>query len=125
EVDLEAERIEPRDVALEPLGIDEVDAPVGGRAAVRVQVRLEHRGGEVLADAVGHDLDGPGLEAADPRARPGLDEALDLLLALVSLPPLAGDHARGQPARLGEAAVPSQPWLRDPGVLPRRDPQAM
>ena len=65
EVHLEAELVELRHVTLEAPGIHEIDAPVARRMPAGIEVRLEHRGGVVLGNAVGHDLDGRRRETAD------------------------------------------------------------
>ena len=67
EVHLEARGVEARDVLLQAHRVDEVEAVVLGLAAAAVLVRLEHRGGEVLGDAVEHDLHAGRAEPADDR----------------------------------------------------------
>ena len=62
---------------------------------------LEHRGGEVLGDAVLHDLHAAGPEARVAQGIPSYDELRDLLGAAVALPPQRADHPRGQPPVAG------------------------
>ncbi len=105
EVRLEPEGVERRDPGLEALGIDLEQTAVVGRPAVAVEVRLEHRAGEVLEDAVHHELDARRRVPADGRGPPTLHELLDLLGAAVVLPPHRPDHAPGQLAAGGQRDV--------------------
>ncbi len=85
--------------------VDLEEAAVVGRAALAVAVRLEHRAGEVLEDAVHHQLDARRSVPPD-RCRPtALDEFLDLLAAARSLPPHRPDDAAGQLAARSERDV--------------------
>src|SRR6202035_2783050 len=69
EVDLESGRVDGGDGFPEFRRVEEAAARAAGLVAVPVQVRGQHRGGEVLADAVLHDLDAGGPEPA-PLAGP-------------------------------------------------------
>ena len=98
--------------------------------AVRVAVRLDHRGGLVLGDAVDHDLHGaerePVLfaECADLIAARG--HGGELFDAAGPIPPLGSDDVRAQ-APVGERAavcaerVPDPAEAADHGVLPAGD----
>ena len=120
EVRLEAEGIDAGHGIGQDLGVDEVDAAVRRLAPRPVQVGVEHRGGEVLGDAVEQQLDARGLEPAERAALPEVEPALDLLEATLSIPPVGADDARGQPALLRErgdrprssAAAPRRPARR-------------
>ena len=112
--------------SFEDLGVDERDARVVGEVAVAVAVRLEHRGGEVLGDAVLHDLDGCRGEASAPVPLAPLEDRRDLLEALRAVPPDRPDHARGERAvgrrrEVGGARVSGIPVRSDDGVLPAGD----
>ncbi len=89
EVRLEPERVQLRDRVLQQFGIHERDAGVVRRHAVRIEVRRQRGRGEVLDDAVLHDLHARRREASDRGARTGIHESLDLLEAAVADPTTA------------------------------------
>ena len=88
----------------EPVWVDLEQAAVVGRAALAVAVRLEHRAGEVLEDAVHHQLDAGRRVPADGRRPAPLDELLDLLGAAAVLPPQRARRPAPS-ARRGEASA--------------------
>ena len=104
EVGLEAERVQLRDPAREPVRVDLEQAAVVCRAAVAVAVRLEHRAGEVLEDAVHHQLDARRRVPPDGRRAPTLHELLDLLGAAADAP-TTGHPRRGRSARRATASA--------------------
>ena len=91
---LEALGVEPGDVRLERLRVDEGVAAVVGRVAVAVEVRRGQRGREVLGDTVLHHLDAGRPEPAVGVLGPPLDQRRDLLLAPVAVPPQRADDVR-------------------------------
>ena len=105
-----------------------IEGPRSVRRTTRaVQVRREHPGGEVLDDAVLHDLDG---RRAEPLARPergALDELRDLLERLATGPTTARRPRERSDvpssAQAAYAAEASVMLAYDPedGVLPRGD----
>src|SRR5581483_1085556 len=109
------------------------------RLARAVVVRAEHRGGQVLADAVLHDLDGPCLEPTAASAYrhvevrgglPALDQIGDLLQAAVAVPPQRSGHVGGQPSFSGRAQVGGQDVViaqisADDRVLPAGDAEGV
>ena len=123
EVRLETEGVDPRHHIGEDMGVDEVDAAVGGRRTCAIQVRVEHRRGEVLDDPVEQQLDARRPEAAERAPLPVLAPRLDLVDATPSIPPVGGDDARGQPALLREPAIGLDHRRQHPGVLPGGDPE--
>ena len=89
-VHLEAGGVEPRDVPPGARSGSTKDRPVvvRSRPPQRSRYGVDHRGGEVLGDAVLHDLDRrrhePGCALVD---RAPLDELLDLLEPALAVPP--------------------------------------
>ena len=105
EVHLEPERVQPRDRLLQELGLDHREPAVVGRVAVLVEVGVERRAREVLADAVLHDLDARGGEPA--RLSPGAerDQVVDLLETLRPVPPQGADDPAGEVPAAGGGQV--------------------
>ena len=95
EVDLEAECVQPADVVLEQLRVDEADPAIRRGAAAGRAIRLEHRRRVVLGDPVLHDLHGVRAQPADLPGPPAFDDLVDLLGPLVTIPPVAGDRPSG------------------------------
>src|SRR6266508_3564776 len=93
---LEAERIEARYPTGQPIGVDLEQTSIVRRSAATIPVGLEHGAGEVLEDAVHHELDAGRLVATDRRRRPPLDELLDLLGTTMPIPPQRTDDPAGQ-----------------------------
>src|SRR5256885_4748281 len=94
EVDLEAEGVQPGDRLVEDLRIDERDPAVVGGPTLLVEIRLQDRGGEVLADAVLHDLHAGRRAPARRAPAAKLDEGVDLPPSPVAVPPARPDDAR-------------------------------
>ncbi len=129
-VHLEALCVERRRRLAELVLVEERDAAVAGRVPVSVEVRLEHRGGEVLADAVRHDLHARRGEPAYARALATLQQERQLVEAAPAFEPQGADHARGERAALGGRhvgieAVLDRRVLADDRVLPRGDAQCV
>ncbi len=125
---LEPEPVELGHVAFQGLGLDEGDAPVVGRFAVRVEVRVQNCRREVLADAVLHDLDARRCESAHSSPFAELDQLLDLVGPTMTIPPERADHSSGQVTPAGSFDVPGEVVSRvrpvvDDRVLPGRDAQ--
>ena len=125
-VHLEAERVQPGDVHAQLAWVDEAQSPVAGRAAAPVQVGLQQGGGEVLDDAVLHDLDRGRGEAGSPGLRPPGHQLVDLLAAAAPVPPQRADHPGLQRSGLLGLQVDRQrvglaEQRPDGGVLPGRD----
>ena len=95
DVDLEPERVEPRDGRPEGGGLDEAVAEVRGRQPIAIEVRLEDGTGEVLEDPIGEELDARRRVARPCGPGPPLDQLLDLLLAACLVPA----RARRRPVR--------------------------
>jgi hypothetical protein len=125
EVRLESECIDAGHRVGQYLGIDEVDAAVGGWRPGPVQVRLEHRGGEVLGDPVEQQFHAGGLEASVGSPFAEVQPSLDLLEAAPSVPPVSANDPRRQAALLGEPPIDLDHRREHPGVLPRRDSEAV
>ncbi len=98
--------------------------------AALVAVGLDHGGGEVLGDAVDHDLHGAQVEAVRESQRFGLgtqcDHGVDLFQALVALPPLGAADADlqvsgGDQAEVGVLGVGDADSRTDHGILPAGD----
>ena len=100
EVHLEAGGVELGHVLAQGVRVDEAEAAVGRRAAAGVEVGIEHPGGEVLGDAVLHDLHRRRPETAVVAARAPLDELVDLLGAPLAVPPQGCDHSGSERTRL-------------------------
>jgi hypothetical protein len=105
EVHLEAVGVELGDEPGEFVGVDEVEAGVVGRAAMRVEVRVEQRGGVVLGHPVQHHLHAGGPEPADGVAVAPVQQLGQLLESLVPLPPQRPDDVHPQRARAGGPIV--------------------
>jgi hypothetical protein len=128
EVDLEALAVQGGHEAGQFGRVDEVEAGVLGRAPVRVEVGLEHRGGVGLGHPVEHHLDAGG---AEPPGLPGLpppEQVGELVQAAVPFPPQRPDHVGQQPPGLGGPqvgghVVPLARVAADDGVLPAGDAQ--
>ncbi len=105
EVELEARAVETGHGLGEQCGVDEAQPGVGGRAAAAVEVRLQQAGREVLGDAVLHDLDAGGVEAAHPAGAAALLQLGDLFQAAFAVPPQGADDAGPQRALAGGAQV--------------------
>ena len=106
--------------------VDHADAAVVGRPTVGVQVRVDHRTGEVLQDAVHHQLHAGRPVAPDGSRGTTVDELVDLLHAATALPPQRADDLGGQFASTGQGDV--GPLLGLGGhdrVLPGRDPEGV
>ena len=102
EVHLEAVRVELRDDLLEQLRLDHRDA---ARVALALQlVGLQHDGGVVLHHAVLHDLDRARVDAALRVFAAQALDVLDLLEALVALPPDRADDVQREFAGIVELA---------------------
>src|SRR5207247_9303269 len=84
--------VKPRHGGLQQPGVDERHAPVRGRLAVTVEIRIEDPGCEVLDHAVLHDLHRGGPEPPHRAPRSPGDQLVDLLIATVAVPP-PGAHA--------------------------------
>ena len=125
EVHLEARGVEPGHVLAQRERVDEAEPGVVGPAAAAVEVGLEHGRGEVLGDAVLHDLDAGRGEPADlPCARRSTSSATCSAPAL-TVPPQRADHPRPERPVAGGLHVGredvGQPEDRpDRGVLPGR-----
>ena len=99
---------------------------VVGRQPVRVEVGRQRRRGEVLDDAVLHDLHRGRREAPHGPPRPGVDESFDLLEPAMTVPPQCPDHTSGEVSagRSRDVRVEGPVTavvLGDVRVLPRRD----
>ncbi len=92
EVNLEALPVQRRHEARQFSGVDEVQPRDLCRAAVAVQVRLEHRGGVVLSDAVEHHLHAGRAEPARLPVPAAVDQLRHLLDAALPVPPQRADH---------------------------------
>ena len=93
--------------------------------AVGVEVGRQRRRGEVLDDAVLHDLHARRREPSDRGACAGVHESLDLLEAAVPIPPERPDHPGGELTVVRRAHVRVQRAIAvvdpDDRVLPRGD----
>jgi hypothetical protein len=103
--------------------VDEADPAPGAGPAVHLEIRIQHRAGERLEDAVGHQL-----HAVRPvparRAAPGpFDQLLDLFEPAYPIPPERALDPAGQPAALGCPPVRRVAGRLDDRVLPGRDPE--
>src|SRR5215472_11117933 len=92
-----------------------------------VQIGTQHRGGEVLAHSVLHDLDAAGDEPSGVAgAFSALDEPVELADPQPTLPPERTDHPCGkQPAavclKVGVEAVGDDRIVADDRLLPAGD----
>jgi hypothetical protein len=108
QVHLEARGVQQRHVLAQSSRIHVGQAPVGGLAAARVQVGLDHPGGEALRDPVLHDLDGVRAEPAGlPPLAPGQDVG-QLLPAPAAVPPEGPLDPGGQLPGRGRGQVDRQ-----------------
>ena len=89
------------------------------------EVRLEHRPGERLEDAVDHDLDRRRPVPADRSGGPPLDELVDPALVPVALPPQRADDPCGELPASGHGDVGRLVERLDDRVLPGGDPERM
>ena len=127
EVHLDARLVEGGHVAGELAGVDEVQPGVPSRAAVVIEVGGEHRGGVVLHDAVEHHLHAGRPESPGRVVLAVVEQPLELLQALVPLPPLRPDDVRYQCAGRRRAQVRVRRVVNggvagpDDGVLPAGD----
>src|SRR5260221_10456766 len=88
EMDLESARVDRRDGFLQLACDKEARAGTIRFVPVPIEIRAKHRGGEVLAHPVLHDLDAGGMEpsgAADPL--PPLNEPVELADTPAARPP--------------------------------------
>ena len=125
-VHLEAARVELGDGDLQQPRLHKRDAGVRARVPVPVLIRRQHRGSEVLGNAVLHDLDARGGEAAATQGCPTLHQVRDLLQPALTVPPQGAHHAGGQAPVAGGGCVRGTgiahvAVVADDGVLPRRD----
>ena len=126
EVHLETGCVELGHVVAQRDRVDEAQAGVVGGTAVVAEVGLEHRGREVLGDAVLHDLHAGGGEASHPPLGPTGDQLGDLLGTPVPLPPEGADHpcleVTGSGGRQVDGIdVVEAEQASDGGVLPSGD----
>ena len=121
EVHLEACGVEGCHVDGKVLGGDEGQPLVVGVMPALVAVGLDHGGGEVLGDAVHHDLHGAQAETFGQSQGFGFgsrcDHRLDLFQAGVALPPLGAADADLQLA-VGDQPVVGVRGIRDAGSRP-------
>ena len=117
-------------VCREAFRVDETEPAVGGDAAVGVAVGLGHRGGEVLGDAVQHQLDRIAAEPAHGEPAALLDQLGDLLGVALPIPPEGPDHGSGElpgrrrgEVRVGDVVVTV--GGADHRILPGGDAQPM
>ncbi len=113
EVELESGRVERGgNHASQALRVDEVDPGVGGGVTRGVQVRLQQGPGEVLENAVEHQLDGGGPQPVEGGGAARILEPRDLLEPRVPVPP------EGQRGPQGERTVGSRGRDRREGARP-------
>ncbi len=97
---LEAGRVQRGHVVAQGSRVDEAEALVAGRAATAVEIAVEQAGGEVLDDAVLHDLHRRRPETHLASRRAPLDQVTELLRTAGPVPPQGPHHPRDELAGL-------------------------
>ena len=101
---------------------------VPGLAAAAIQVGVDHPGGEVLRDAILHDLHGAGPEPAHLALLPPVEQVVQLVCAAAAIPPQGaldpgGERAVPRGGQVGRQRVRKVQVLPHDRVLPGGDAQ--